>query len=253
MKLKFIDYTLIASFDALAHKKTLRYAAKNLLHNLKVASVKREGEFPLTGPLLIVSNHPGELDMLTLLSVMPRSDFFFVAQSTYYVYGPTLESKLLPVRRKVPLYNRIFEYPLHLSDHVRREDLSLHQARQKNRLSIQKAADLISKNKAVSIFPMGYVGKPQPGVTWKLGVGYIAKQITHQKTKLVYIHISGDQLGDFLRFVHPKLRKFFPVQKRVVKVSTPLHLKSLLGKEDNPKEIVKILEKNYYQVFPNKK
>ncbi len=248
--MSLIDYSLIDNFNSIAEQTSLRQAAGDFLKKLGISAVHMQGSFPETGPLLIISDHPTGLDSLTLLSIISRNDLYFVAQSNYHVYGPVLLSRLLPIYRPVQIDHFFFEYPLHFSRSPKREYLSLAETRIKNKESIAKAAKLISQGNAVSIFPMGAVGKKQRDMKWKIGLGYLVKQITHPEAQVVFVKIENTNSLDFLRYLHPQIRKtFFPKQERVLKVSKKFLLDDSVGKTREPKEIVKKLETKYNEYF----
>ncbi len=246
----FIDYSLIGNFEREAKAGGLQKAALDFLGKLLVSSIEVQGEFPVKGPLLIISNHPTAFDTVTLCAVVPRSDFHFIAQEGYHIYGPTLESHLLPIYRPMTPNHYFFEYPLHFSLKKRRKRFPLAESQAKNRETIWRAAELVSEGHAVSIFPMGDVGKAQTKRKWKAGIGYLVKQITAKSTQVIFVNIQGGQKRDYWKFVVPPLRHlFFKKTSRTLKLSKPLPLQQFISTEMTEKEVVRVLEQKYEQYF----
>src|SRR3989344_1481322 len=89
-------------------------ATTALLQDLGVTSISVKGSVPSTGPLLIISNHTGIFDSLLLLSTIPRNDYYFIALSTYSIFGERMIERLLPIYRVRHLNHKKFEYTLSL-------------------------------------------------------------------------------------------------------------------------------------------
>jgi 1-acyl-sn-glycerol-3-phosphate acyltransferase len=220
-------------------------AAAKMLDGLGVNQIIVKGKIPKQGPLLIIANHISVLDSLILMSQIERADFHFIALSTYDVYGPETAKKLLPIYRKRKLNHKIYEYPLCLHMHGRLpQQLSVQEIRKRNRKTISQAAALVNEGKAVSIFPTGSVGKVHLNANWKIGVGYLVKEISNPNTKVVFARIAGTKKSDLLAFLNPALSRFFFKPNALsIRFSETIPLSTLISKENEPTELVEQLEK----------
>ena len=241
------NFKVLREYRKNAQSLGIRRAATDMLASLGVSQIASLGKIPKQGPLLIVANHVSVLDSLVLLSQIDRDDVHFVALSTYDVYGPETAAKLLPIYRKRQLNHKIYEYPLCLRMHGKLpEQLSDQENRKRNRQTIHQAAALINEGKAVSIFPTGSVGKSRQSSTWKIGIGYLVREISNPNTKVVFVRIDGTKKSDLLAFLHPALScLFFKPQALSISFSKSMLLSSLISKKNQPAQIVEQLEKAY--------
>ena len=244
------NFKILKEYRKNAQSLGIHRAASELLASLGISQITTIGKIPKQGPLLIISNHVSVLDSLVLMSRINRDDFHFVALSTYEVYGSETAAKLLPIYRKRQLNHKVYEYPLCLNIQGKMpEQLSIEEIRRRNRQTISHAAKLVNEDKAVSIFPSGSVGKVYQNSKWKIGVGYLVKQITTTDTQVVFAHIKGTKKSDLLAFLHPALSLFlFKPQPLSIHYSQPMMLSSLISKENEPAQIVEQLEKAYSNI-----
>jgi 1-acyl-sn-glycerol-3-phosphate acyltransferase len=228
-----------------------RKALIEVFKKFEITEIKTFGTIPDKGPLLIISNHPGVFDTLILLSQVQRDDFYFAALSQYRVFGESIAKFLLPIHRKKGLNHRIYEYPLSLQGkNSERKELSQKEIRERNRLTIALAADLINQGKAVSIFPTGTAGKKLNGSRWKAGVGFLIKQIKNPMTKVVFANIKGTKPSDITAYMHPMIRSLFFKPKEVsISFSRAFSVKDLIDINLDGKVISKKLEIHYDQLF----
>lgn len=158
--------------------------------------------------------------------------------------------RLIPIYRKRQLNHKIYEYPLCLevTGHWP-ESLSRQEIMKRNRVSIIRAAELINRGKAVSIFPTGSAGKKLAGSNWKPGIGFLVKQITNQKTKLVFTKISGTRMSDLMAYVPLLRRLFFKPRPISLRFSRAMRLNRVLDLSLDAKAITRQLEKLYNQTY----
>jgi hypothetical protein len=88
---------LVSDIDAVAAESGLPAATKVMLSkfidNIQVAGSDR---LPLTGPLLIASNHPGAYDILALLSNIPRRDIKVVVSDVPLIQSlPSIDRHMI--------------------------------------------------------------------------------------------------------------------------------------------------------------
>jgi len=228
-------------------EKSIGYAAGKLLEDLGVSRYTKKGTLPIRGPLLIISNHTGVFDSLLLFNKVDRNDLHFVALSTYGIFGDKVRERLLPIYRNRQLNHRIYEYPLCLQiGGCLPENLSVSEVRMRNRDTISKAASLVNKGLAVSIFPTGSAGKNMKGTKWKVGVGFLVKQITNPHTKIVFVRINGTKQSDLVAYLHPFIRRmFFKPRPITIEFSDAFTLKTVIDTNDEAKLIARKLEHLY--------
>jgi hypothetical protein len=243
------DTQLIHKTIKKAEKFGLKTATGELLRDLGVTSISKRGVIPNSGPLLIISNHTGIFDSLLLLNQVERNDYFFIALSTYEIFGIKIKEKLIPIYRTRRLNHKIYEYPLSLQiNRCLPEDLPEQEIQFRNRNSITKAAQLINEGNTVSIFPSGSAGKKITKTQWKVGVGYLIKQITNPLTQVVFVHIQGTKQSDIVAYLHPFIRKIlFRPRPISIFFSKSYTLTQLIDQKMDAKKITTELEKLYLQ------
>lgn len=243
----FFDTELMKKTIKRAEDKDLTYAINKLFKDIGVFSISQKGNAPKKGPLLIISNHTGIFDSLLILSKINRNDNYFIALSTYEIFGSKIKKKLLPIFRARSINHKIYEYPLCMQVNKKLPiDLSKEEIQLRNRETIRKAASLIDTNCAVSIFPTGSAGKSLKGSSWKVGVGFLVKQITNPYAQVVFVQIQGTRQSDIVAYLHPLLRKLlFKPQPISIRFSEAYLLTQLINKESDAKTITNQLKKLY--------
>jgi hypothetical protein len=79
---------IIADFYWRGIDKGISSAAKSTLPRFNTTITSRGEELiPLSGPLLLVSNHPGGLDSLGILSMLPRNDLKALVSDVGFLHG----------------------------------------------------------------------------------------------------------------------------------------------------------------------
>jgi len=226
------DTQLIHKTIEKAEKFGLKTATGELLRDIGVTSISKKGAIPNSGPLLIISNHTGIFDSLLLLNQVERNDYFFIALSTYEIFGTKVKEKLIPIYRTRRLNHKIYEYPLSLQvNRCLPEDLPVQEIRFRNRNSITKAAQSINEGNTVSIFPSGGAGKTLAESHWKAGIGHLIKQITNPHT---------------VAYLHPFIRKMlFRPRPISVCFSKSYLLTQIVDQKTDAKTITTKLEKLY--------
>lgn len=243
------DTQLIHKTIERAEKFGLKIATVELFKDLGVASISIRGTIPNNGPLLIISNHTGIFDSLLLLSQVERNDYYFIALSTYEIFGAKIKERLLPIYRARQLNHRLYEYPLSLQiNKCLPKNYSKQEIQLLNRDSISIAADFINKGFAVSIFPTGSAGSALTESHWKAGIGYLTKQITNPHTRVIFVQIQGTRQSDIVAYFHPFVRKIlFRPQPISVCFSKSYLLSQIIDQNKDAKIITKELENLYLQ------
>lgn len=239
---------LLYRFREYSKKYGLRVATLKTLSEVGVNDISKKGTAPATGPLLIVSNHTGLFDTPLLTSQINRGDLYTAALSTFGIFGPTVREKLLPIYMPRDLKYMIFEHMLYIQIEGKLpEKLPPSEIRPRNRKTISRAAELINRGNAVIIFPTGSAGKRLNGAKWKTGVGFLIKQISNPRTKVVFAHIRGTNNSEFFAYFHPILSKlFFKPRPLSIHFSRPKALNKLVNRNDDSKTIVAKLENLYH-------
>ncbi|PIP87819.1 hypothetical protein COW80_03825 [Candidatus Beckwithbacteria bacterium CG22_combo_CG10-13_8_21_14_all_01_47_9] len=246
----FFDKQLIEQFKQWMKGFGLAAAIGKLFTALGVKDIKVIGRLPKIGPVLVISNHTGVFDSLLLLNKINRQDFYLIALATYHAFGGILARRAIPIYRRRRLNHKIYEYPLCLQINGKLpKDYSGEEIRARNRQSIKRAAELINQGKTVSIFPTGNAGKKLTGSSWKPGAGFLVKQITNSKTKLVLAKISGTRMSDLIAYVPLLRRLFFRPRPIRITFSRAILLNRSLDLSQDAKAITRQLEKLYNQTY----
>ncbi|MBD3166050.1 hypothetical protein GF324_05600 [bacterium] len=88
----------VARFDADTARYGLAEAARRLLHEFEVDICCPDNmmDVPRSGPLLIISNHPGMTDTLVLLSLIERDDLLVIAERNPFLTAlPNVSRQIL--------------------------------------------------------------------------------------------------------------------------------------------------------------
>jgi 1-acyl-sn-glycerol-3-phosphate acyltransferase len=172
----------MAHFDRLFAENGPQCAAQAVLSEL-VGAFKVDGldHLPTRGPLLIVSNHPGLCDVLTIMATVERGDLIIVAAD-------------YPLLRALTGINRHFVF-VPSSPDLRRTALT-------------NIIDHLRNGRAVLMLPAGEI-EPDPALSldamialdrWSRSVGLIARRVSH--LSIVPAAVSGVLVP---RFQHDRL------------------------------------------------
>lgn len=250
-ELHLVDNKLITQFDKRAIKSGIQLASHHLLHSLGITINLATKAPTIKGPTLLIANHRGGLDSHALLSIVKREDFYFVALSTYYIFGQALTQRLLPIYRRKSWNRRLFEYPLNIKLDTQVQNIPVSEIINKNRSTITEAARRVSAGSMVSIFPEGSVGRSINQSHWKAGVGYLIKQINNSNTKIIFAQISGHNKSDLYRYIREDWRKvLFREKDLIITFTSPIQLNKLDLQKKTGKEIAARLEQIYQTYFP---
>lgn len=243
--MSIVNFEAIDTFHNSLKDSHLSHAAKVFLKKLGITVIVK-GKIPITGPVLLISNHPGGLDSFVVLSSISREDYYPILIASHQKFGKVISEKMLPIYRKQTIRDLLLKLfaPDFLTHVMNNND----EIRRKNRESIAKAAELLSNGHAVAIYPNGTGGKRPKKGTWKTGVGFLAKQITNSNTQIIFACIDNTGMKDFFRYLNPSLRKLFLRDKEVtVTFSKPYLLSKLVNTKLDGKEIAFQLEKVFIQ------
>lgn len=175
-------------------------SARRILPDFSMqVSARGTEKIPQDGPLLLVSNHPGGVDSVALLSSIPRKDVnVFIAD--------------VPFTRAFVAAGRHFIYTPH---------------NPAGRMTALKASvDRLKKGEALLIFPNGEV-EPDPELSplpaaaaalgrWSRSVELMLRKVP--ETRLVTAIASGVVLPKFARSILTKVRRSAPRRQKVAEV-----------------------------------
>jgi 1-acyl-sn-glycerol-3-phosphate acyltransferase len=166
--------------------------------------------------VLVICNHPSQLDMLLLMASIPsRQNLFFIVMHGLMSILPKINKHFIPIYISHRIDNKSeydWKYRLLKKLHQVR-DYSPVIAHQKNVKSISLAAKKIDDGSLVAMFPTGGTKDTH---NFSPGIGYLIKNLKYpQKTKLVMAHVAGTSTWDllrvipFMKIILPKLRVDF--------------------------------------------
>jgi hypothetical protein len=161
----------------------------------------RRGGIASSGPQLVIGNDPSPLMGFIILSVMRRDDVFFFGGPGWLKMGGSVSDHCLAVfnvgdLRKYPKEwlraQLVFRF---------RDGMKPSVARERNRRSIERAADLVTSGATVYISPAG--GTMGRADNWRHGVGSLAKRIGDVPAQVVMCRADDTTPRDFARMLNP--------------------------------------------------
>lgn len=204
-------------------------------------------------PVLLITNHPAELDTLILLGSMPkRKDIFMLINNSFISVLPAFDPHCIPVYVKyrtqgderetlrARILRKIHYHPVY----------SIEDSKNKNKESINKAARVIDEGGVVLLAP-GFGNKDKE---FKIGLGYMLNALPNaEKVKIMMTHISGTSKIDYFRMFTP-IKRILP-RFRII-YSEPAEAKHFVS--GDPKTDTRKLQDYYFdwvnsEILPNLK
>lgn len=210
-------------------------ALVNYLGGQPVVKISRKTrKVLLSRPVVVVANHPGEIDPLLLGAVLPaRTDINLIIDATFAGWLSSLRRYLIPVWIQNNIEaegRRTWKERLLVRAGVV-DQLSEEEEKRRNIQSLRLASSRLEKGGVVVIFPAGKEG-------WYSGVGHVIGGVINRPVWVVMVQIIGTSRWDLIRLV-PGIGKVLPKFK--VKFSEPL-----LIEKRNPRRLTGFLEERYY-------
>lgn len=224
---------------------TFPKAMQNLLerHGAKLKVLGKDKyltEILRNASVVVVSNHPNEVDVPILLaSLEPRDDLYMVAVSVMMGFSKNLDKHLIPVyvnhrmkdRKRTRLTNKFFR-KVHMD-----YGFSQDQAHQKNIGSIDRTSEILSNGGMVVIFPED----SDKIKSWQPGIGYIINGLKEpKKTFVVEAFIENSKMWHLLGVI-PFVSKLIPTYR--VTLSRPILASKFCN--HNPKVTTRGMELDY--------
>ncbi|MCX6726670.1 MAG: 1-acyl-sn-glycerol-3-phosphate acyltransferase [Candidatus Shapirobacteria bacterium] len=193
-------------------------------------------------PVILISNHPSQVEVLILLGLLEkRDDAYLIADHSFLEILPSVDKHIIPVYINHRLdgkqkdswkFNLLTRF--HQSESFCREI-----AHKKNIASINLATDKVNNGGLVMIFPAA----GELGGKFLSGLGYMIKNLKNpKKVKIVMVHVRGTSTWDYLRLI-PIVRNFLP--KVYITFAEPIPAGQFLAPE--AKAISENVEKRYYE------
>jgi len=238
---------LFRDFDKSAGENGIHKAVADVIKRTKTriivhGLIKETIEILKNQPVILVANHPYDLELILLIAALPkRDDIFTIVASDLMGAGPNTSSYFIPV-----FIHKYFDKGSHkLSVKIAKlfrlgPRLSPPKAHRVNVESMNRAIEIIKKGGLVIVFPEGILKKGSP---WFSGIGYLLRAI-YEKRNAFYAraYIQGTSFFDILRLI-PILRRFFPLIN--VYFDRPKELPFVINAKEDPKEITKNLQADY--------
>lgn len=238
---------LFWEFDKIAGEKGIHNAVADIIKRTKTKIIvhgltKETIEILKSKPVILVANHPYEIEFILLIEALPkRNNIFVIAASDLMGMGPNTSSYLIPVFNH-KYFNKgghklsvIIAKLFHLGP--RFSPLIEHK---KNIENLEHAESIVKDKGLVIIFPEGIL---KTGSPWFLGIGYLLRSV-YKKSNGFYVraYIKGTSYFDILRLI-PIIRGFFPPVS--VYFDSPRDLSIVLKNNEDPKKITKNLQDEY--------
>jgi 1-acyl-sn-glycerol-3-phosphate acyltransferase len=194
--------------------------------------------------VVVVSNHPNEAETLALIAALPkREDARLIVNFRFAHFCPSLEKYFIPVyvdhhiggKHKRNIFGRLMKKANPVAS------LSPDEEHRRNIKSIRKASQVVINGGLIIIFPER---RSKDGL-WFSGVGHLLKGAkAKRKIYIVNAFNEGTSDWDYFRII-PGMGRFLP--SVTLTFGKPKIVNHLLTKD--PKEITKILEKQYEHEF----
>lgn len=236
------------SLDSSIGKNTLPTAVRQIIEKywgrIEVVASPETLSILHNKPVLLICNHPYELDIFPILGALPgRRDVYLVASANFLGVGPNIDKQIIPVYiRHTELEST--KWSVWIGSHLSfKSPLPKSQSHARNVQAIKTAASRIKRGSLVVFSPEGPKGI---GGGWGKGLGLlIVKLMGIERGYLVMAHAGGVTNLDHFRFI-PVIRKLFPSLK--VTFFDPIELGSI-EKYKNPEEITLRLREKYYSLI----
>lgn len=192
-------------------------------------------------PIILIGNHPHQLDLFALLASSPkRKNSFIVAMAEVVNLWPSIKPyslKTYNIRNN--WVDKVMMKIIGYLNHTRK--MSKEESRSYNRQIIKKAAKKLKQGGLITIMPGPHTKRKD---IWKNGLGYLIENALKNKTQvyLVNSYTNGSTSFDFLCFF-PLLRKLLPTLN--VFFSRPVLITMFPG--ENPREIVARYQNKYWR------
>jgi len=225
--------TLLANTDAQVAEEGIGPACGTMLRRLSTScTVSGTENIPKVGPLLITSNHPGGLEILAIISSLPRNDVYMVSNPPPF---------LMAMPNTSP-------HMLYLGDEA------------SDRASVIRAAcTRLHEGHVVLIFPAGQMD-PDPGFSpgaleflseWSSSPGIMLQKVP--QTQFLPAAVSGvisphaDQLPYVRNRRPPKARQraasFLQMVVQIVRRDAwPIHIRLRFGRAIHARDLSPVLE-----------
>lgn len=239
---------VVKDFEKDVAKSSLKKASLNLIKKtggrLKIKGLsKKLKKVFANSSVLVVCNHPYDIEMLPLLAALEdRKDICVIVAAELLGIGPNVSQYLIPVYINKKTLQKSKKLSIKLFKNLPlRPGLTFKQERSQNIQAIKNAVQKLNKGAMVLMFPAGLMGKDSD---WFSGIGWLVQGLGKKsQVYLVNAYIKGTSNFDILRLV-PGIGKLFPGFKVVF--SKPQKISSFFKNNiNNPKKLAKKLQKKY--------
>lgn len=160
-------------------------------------------------PVIVISNHPSQAEVLVLLGLLEkRDDAYLIADHSFLDILPSVNKNIIPVyinHRLECKQKDSWKFKLFTTFH-QSESFCQEEAHQKNIASINLATEKVNRGGLVMIFPAA----GEMGGKFLSGLGYMIKNLKNpKKVKIIMVDVKGTSTLDYLRII-PWIGKLFP-------------------------------------------
>lgn len=239
---------LFRFLDSLVEKNTLPTAVRQIIGKywgeIEVIVSPETLKILQNKPVLLICNHPYELDIFPIVAALPaRNDVYLVASANFLGLGPNIDKHIIPVFiRHTELKST--KWSVWIGSHLSfKSPLPRSQTHTRNIQAIKTAANRIKRGAVVVFSPEGPMGIKGG---WGRGLGSLVSQL--KTTKNLYLVMSraiGATTFDHFRFI-PMVKRIFPPLK--VQFFNPVRLDDL-GLTGSSQEITLKIRKYYYSLI----
>lgn len=219
----------------------LRQLIERFWGEISVKAAKGTIEILKKKPVLVICNHPYELDIFPLIAALPpRKDVFLVASANFLGLGSNIDGHIIPVYiRHTEL--RSTKWSVWIGSHLSlKARLPRAESRARNSRALKTAVNKVQSGHVVVFSPEGPRGMKGG---WGKGLGLVVDELKNSNGYLVMAHVSGVTTLDHFRFI-PGLKLAYP--RLEVKFFRPVRL-ARFRPAGAPGELTSKLREEYYR------
>jgi 1-acyl-sn-glycerol-3-phosphate acyltransferase len=243
-----VNLGLLHGFRKVSARTSFRESMRWILRACDVRVHIESGEFVLTGPQLVVANHPSPMDPPILGAIVDRDDSYFVGSAGLQSFSPQLAEHVFPIYMSQKYSPYLFTKLKNNVFHRLREGVDREEARRRNHDSLRRAAARLNDGGSLILCPTG--GTFVTTTDWKIGVGVLIHNAKPAEGSMVFVRIEGTSRWDLLRLMNPYwFGPFLKEREARVRIHRPQPLVDFWRADESPQQISDRIKQGYLDAF----